>query len=408
MSAADPPGNPVPTAPAAVRSRVLKPIHYLTAYCFFTHGAMSAARVLVALYAVHMQSTPFVVGALVALFALVPMLGSVQFGRFADRMRARTPLLVFTLASTAGMLVSWFWEHTAALLLTGAVVGGAYGVTNVFTASLAGRHGGPAQRAVNFSWIGIGISAANGAGPLIAGFAIDHIGFAAATLVIACMPLAALPLIVFRLLPAIDAQPERPKAAPGSPARITDLLLHKAMFPVYFMGVLFMLAYDIFIVMTPVYGAQLRLSASLIGIVLSTFSIAVFAMRAFAAPISRAFTPWQVMLMSLVLSAASLGVYGLVQAVPLLMLCAFAMGAGNAFGTPMSQTELVSAAPAGRSSEALGLRFSVGMACQFVLPLVAGSAASLVGVEPLFWMVALLLIAGGWRERHRWNQPRPR
>ena len=106
------------------------------------------------------------------------------------------------------------------------------------------------------------------------------------------------------------------------------------MFPVYFMGVLFMLAYDIFIVMTPVYGAQLKLSASQIGIVLSTFSIAVFAMRALAAPISRHFTPWQVMLISLGISAAGLAVYGLVEAVPLLMLCAFAMGVGNAFGTP--------------------------------------------------------------------------
>ena len=236
--------------------------------------------------------------------------------------------------------------------------------------------------------------------------AIDHIGFGAATLVIACMPLAALPLIVFGLLPEIDAQPERPKATAAG-GRITDLLFHKAMFPVYFMGVLFMLAYDIFIVMTPVYGAQLKLSASQIGIVLSTFSIAVFAMRALAAPISRHFTPWQVMLISLGISAAGLAVYGLVEAVPLLMLCAFAMGVGNAFGTPMSQTELVAAAPPGRNSEALGLRFSVGMACQFVLPLLAGSAASVVGVEVLFGLVGLALAWGGWRERHRWRGPAP-
>ncbi len=383
----------------------MKPIHYLTLYCFFTHGTMSAARVLVALYAVHMQSTPFLVGALVSLFALVPMLGSVQFGRLADRTRARGPLLVFTLLTSAGMLVPFFWEHTAALLITGAAVGGTYGVTNIFTASLAGRHGGQAQRSVNFSWIGIGISAANGAGPLIAGLAIDHIGFAAATLVIACMPLLAMPLILFRLLPGLDTQPAQPKAG-DKRGKITDLLFHRDMFPVYLMGVLFMLAYDIFIVMTPVYGAQLQLSASVIGTIMSTFSVAVFAMRAVAGPVSRAWTPWQVMLMSLALSAVSLVAYGFVHSVPLLMICAFVMGVGNAFATPMSQSELVTASPPGRNSEALGLRFSVGMGCQFVLPLAAGSAASFVGVEPLFWLVGILLAFGGWRERHRWGQQR--
>ena len=38
--------------------------------------------------------------------------------------------------------------------------------------ALAGRHGGPGQRPVNFSWVGIGVSAANGAGPLIADLAL--------------------------------------------------------------------------------------------------------------------------------------------------------------------------------------------------------------------------------------------
>ena len=167
-----------------------------------------------------------------------------------------------------------------------------------------------------------------------------------------------------------------------------------------------MLAWDIFLVMTPSYGAQLKLSASQIGIIMAAYSVAVFAMRFFTAPVTRAFTPWQILLLSLGVTATAMVCFGLVSSVPLLILCAVAMGAGQAFALPTAQAALFENTPNKRYSEAMGLRMAVGMTCQFVLPLLAGSAAAITGIEPLFWLVGTLLLAGAWVQRARWTRTR--
>ena len=380
----------------------MKPIYYLTAFSFVNHTALAAARVLVALYGVFLGASATIIGILVALFALLPMIAAVPFGRMADRRAARGLLTVLTLLMSAGLLVPFFWQHTAALFVTGTLVGGAYFAINILTSTLAGRHGGPGERAANFSWVNLGIAAGNGVGPLFAGFAIDHIGFRAAVLCIALFPLMTLLLIVFNRLPELDSVPRQPK--PGAKrGGVMELLMHPEMFPVYMMGVYFMLSWDIFLVMTPVYGAELHISASNIGIIVSAYSVAVFVVRVLTVPMSRLFTPWQIMLLSLGLSAVAILGYGLVSTVIPLVLLAFVLGFGQGLGTPMAQTALFECSPPDRYSEALGLRVSVGMACQFILPMLAGSVASLIGIAPIIWLVGVVLLIGAYAERRRWS-----
>ncbi len=57
------------------------------------HAVLNGSRVLVSLDALHLGATPAVVGALMALFALLPMLFAVQAGRLSDRVGVRVPML---------------------------------------------------------------------------------------------------------------------------------------------------------------------------------------------------------------------------------------------------------------------------------------------------------------------------
>ena len=131
--------------------------------------------------------------------------------------------------------------------------------------------------------------------------------------------------------------------------------------------------------------------------------MAVFVVRVLTVPMSRLFTPWQIMLLSLGLSAVAILGYGLVSTVIPLVLLAFVLGFGQGLGTPMAQTALFECSPPDRYSEALGLRVSVGMACQFILPMLAGSVASLIGIAPIFWLVGVVLLIGAYAERRRWS-----
>jgi MFS family permease len=379
----------------------MKPIHYLVAFAALNHGTLAAARVAVALYAVYLEASPTVVGILVALFSVIPTLACVPMGRLVDRTGARKPMLACTLLSSGGAVLPFFWEAVPALVITGFVVGGAYFALYIVNTTLGGRYGTPEERTGNFAMMHLGIAAANGVGPLIAGFGIDYLGHAYTFLLIALLPLASLAIMLAGRLPKLDEI--TPPARDEPNASFVDLLRDRRLFPVYLTTVMFMLAWDIFMVMTPLYGKELGMSASQIGIVISTYSAAVFVVRMFLGPLTRRFTTWQLLLISLSIAASCMIGYGISGALPLLILFAFGMGFGQGMGGPLGNTAMYEVAPAHRVSEALGLRMSVTTACQTGLPLIAGGLSSLIGVAPLFWVAGATIFAGVWRWRWHWH-----
>ncbi len=367
---------------------------------------MASSRFLVALYAVHLQASAAVVGVLVALFSLVPMFISVPIGRFADRKGTRMPLLVCTLLTAGGAVLPFFWPSIASLIVSAVVVGGAYFALYIVNVSLTGRYGDAKERPANFSHISLGVAAANGLGPLITGFAIDHIGFTNSFLMLALIPVSSLAIALTRL-PQFGPAQESARAV-AVKRSVLDLLRNPDMRPAYLISIYFVLAWDIFMVMTPIYGAQLSLSASQIGIVVGAFSIAVFVIRAFVGPLSRRFTHWQLLLLALMVAAVAMLAFGFSTLVPLLVVFAFAQGMGQGLGGPMVTTALYEVSPPDRVSEAIGLRMTVGHFCATILPLIAGGTGSLIGVAPVFWLTAGLLFLGAWTERGKWHYRSPK
>ncbi len=59
----------------------------IIAFVVLTHTAFGAARVTASLYALSNKASPFTVGVLLALYALVPALLAVRAGRWLDRSR---------------------------------------------------------------------------------------------------------------------------------------------------------------------------------------------------------------------------------------------------------------------------------------------------------------------------------
>src|SRR5438552_12343286 len=74
-------------------------------------------RVSVSLYAIHLHATPFTVGVLMALYALLPMLSAVSMGRLIDRIGTRVPMLIGSIAIAFGALVPYLWPTLTALHL---------------------------------------------------------------------------------------------------------------------------------------------------------------------------------------------------------------------------------------------------------------------------------------------------
>lgn len=380
----------------------MKPIHYLVAFVTLTHMGMSAARVVVPLDAIHLKASPMVVGILVGLFAIVPTLLSVAIGRMVDRVGTRTPLVVFVLLMVAGLVPPWLWpDSLLPLYFTALLVGGACFALLIVHTALGGFYSKPEERATNFALISLGYATSNGLGPLLAGFSIDHAGYGLTYLLLMLLPLAGLVLFMAGKLP--QRGPAATLSKGVAKRSVMQLWRDPRMGPIFMISIYFMLLWDIFMVMTPIHGAQLGISASEIGIVMGTFSAAAFMVRTLVAPLSRHCTPLQLLLMSQAFGAGAMLFFGLANTTVLLVVAAFAMGMGNGLGGPMVTTALFDASPPDRISEATGLRMSVGMACQAFLPLLMGAVASLVGVGVLFWLVAAVLGFGVWQYRGQWH-----
>jgi len=83
-------------------------------------------RVSVSLYAIHLHATPFTVGVLMALYALLPMLSAVSMGRLIDRIGSRVPMLIGSVAIALGALVPYLWPTLTALHLTSVLIGSGF------------------------------------------------------------------------------------------------------------------------------------------------------------------------------------------------------------------------------------------------------------------------------------------
>src|SRR5258705_10965704 len=130
-------------------------------------------RVSVSLYAIHLHATPFTVGVLMALYALLPMLSAISMGRLIDRIGARVPMLVGSVAIALGALVPYLWPTLTALHLTSVLIGSGFMMYQVAAQNIIGYIGRPEDRPMTFSLAALGFSVSGFFGPMLAGFWSD-------------------------------------------------------------------------------------------------------------------------------------------------------------------------------------------------------------------------------------------
>jgi MFS family permease len=98
------------------------------------------------------------------------------------------------------------------------------------------------------------------------------------------------------------------------------------------------------------------------------------------------------------MAATGLGLAAMpfVEQAILLMVLAFLIGAGLGGAQPMIMSLLYDTAPHGRGGEAVGVRTLLLNISQAGIPLLFGALGSVLGMAPVFWTMALSLLAGSW------------
>jgi MFS family permease len=362
------------------------------------HLVLAGSRVTITLQALREGASTATVGVILALFALLPMICAVAAGRLSDRIGIRKPMLGASMGLVAGTVLPLVFPGLPVLFVSACVIGLSFMVGQVAAQNATGELGPPSERAKNFSLLALGYAISGFLGPLVAGFTIDHGGFLAAYGLFAALPLV--PIFVLGR-GMVNLPGPHPAHSAGAGGGALELLMHPHLRSVFVINALFSVAWDLHQIVIPVYGSQIGLSASAIGLILASFGAATFVVRLAMPWIVRRANERQVLTLALLIGGAVYCMFPFSHSAPTLMALSCCLGLGLGMSQPMVMSLLHTHAPPGRMGEAAGVRMSLVQAMAVAVPLTFGALGATVGLTPVFWFVGLCLAAGGALSRRK-------
>lgn len=376
----------------------MRPLPLIIILLVLNHVAFNGSRIAVSLFAIQQGASTFTVGSLVALYALLPALSSVAAGRWIDRRGIHRPMLLGTLGVGLGTLAPFVLPQVASLYLTAVLVGLSFMLINVAAYHAVGEMSSAEDRTVNFSYVALGFSTSAFVAPLLVGMSIESLGYRACFLILALFTVLPLLALGAGLLPAGEGKEKQDLTPKG---HVFELLRDAELRRLFIAMAILTVGWDIYNFAIPVYGAQIGLRPSQIGIVMGAFAAATFAVRLAMPFVVHRVQPWGLLVGSLVVAGAAYVAVPFTHSVGLLMLITFVLGLGLGAPQPMVLTLLHQSAPEGRAAEALGLRTTLINTSQTVMPMFFGALGAALGVAPLFWGMAAVMLAGAAGARRR-------
>ena len=273
---------------------------------------------------------------------------------------------------------------------------------NVSLQNLVGLASTPQTRAVHFSNYALVLAVTAFAGPMIAGFAIDHGGHAIAFLLLVALSLGAFVILAIwggrlpkgtLVASAKNASGHKEDTDRDKNKGVRETF--QKLWPVLATSSLLTAGNDLFQFYMPIYGHGIGLSASTIGLILAMFSAAAFVVRLVMPRLLAHMTQIRLLAYAFFLGAACIALMPFFTNAILLMLLAFTLGLGMGCGQPIIMALTFGGGAKGRSGEALGLRVTANHLTHVITPVVFGSVASAFGLMPTFWLNALMLATGG-------------
>ena len=356
-----------------------------------------SSRVLMSLYAIELGASAAAIGALIALYGLGPLVLSVQAGRVSDRAGSFRPIVLGSAGLAAGLIIPYIFPGLAVLYVAALIIGVALVFLNIALQHLIAGLGDAEARTRNVSLQSLAIALGALIGPLLVGLSIDHQGhvvtflYLAATVAASCIAWIACRRIIPR---------GRVTAKPETDGGVLGMLKQPRLRNVIISSALVVAGVDLYTFYMPIYGHSIGLSATMIGVVLGAHAAAQFVVRTLLPLLVRRWGEDPVMTASMVIAGATFLLFPFVEQVGLLLVLSFVLGLGLGVGQPLSVIMTYNRAPAGRTGEALGVRFTMVNLTHMMIPLAFGTIGSALGLVTVFLANAVLM-AGGSYAHHR-------
>ena len=364
--------------------------YVIVAMTVLNHIAYKGSKMLISLYAIDLGATPLVIGILYALYSFFSLFLALYAGRVSDRLGPRTPMLMGSLALACGLVLPFAWRGFTALFISATLIGTLYIFYTVSAQHLIGAFGEGHKRTRNYATFSLGVAVTALLGPTLTGFLIDSIGHQSTYLVLALLPVGPVVFLLFfaHRLPRVAEDAKR------GGQRAIDLVRNVPLRRAFIAAGIIETGGELYNFYMPIYGHSIGLSASLIGVVIGTYAVAVLLTRLVMAALVKRSSEETVLGGSLTLAAVACMFFPFVESVYMLAAISFLLGIGLGCCGPLSMVITYNRAPAGRSGEAMGLRQSFNKFTEVLVPLIFGTVGTAFGIGAAFWMDGALLGAG--------------
>ena len=371
----------------------MTPIHVMLGIVLINMTAFRGSKVVVTLFAIELGAPQIYIGMLIATYSVFPVLLGLYAGKLTDRLGVRIPLIGGTLGVALALLVPYLFPSRTALFASATLIGAAWVFYNVCAQNLIGVLSDADSRARNFSNFGLVMAGGSFFGPMLSGFSIEHFGHAQTYLNLSLVAFTSAAVIASsRAIRAVKSTAPMPEEhAVYSSNLLKNVPLRRTLIT----SAIVLTGTDLFQFYMPIYGHNVGLSASAIGMVLGTFAAAAFVVRLVMPALVKRHSADTVLLWSLYVGAVAYLLFPMFDTAVLLAAVAFVLGIGMGCSQPVSLMLIYDRAPAGRSGEALGMRITVNNFMHIAVPMIFGSLGSVLGVAPVFWANAGILAAGG-------------
>lgn len=362
------------------------------------HSAMAGVRLAAPLQVLHEGQSVAGVGALMALFAIAPVVLALQAGRMADRYGYHRPMHIAVAMTALGALLAvlstWLGAgpRFAVLCVAAVLCGGGANIGLITIQRTAGRSArSTVERMRVFSWLGLAPALSNVVGATSAGVLIDAVGFRGAYGFMFLLPLMA--GLCARQVP--HEVPEAPPAqAAGRRRTAWDLLATPGMRSLLLVNWLLSACWDVHSFAVPILGHERGFSASVIGLILGVFPLAVSGVRLVIPLLAARLQAAQVLQGAMLCTASMFAVYPFVSSPWLMGGCATLLGLALGSVQPMIMSTLHHLTPHDRHGEAIALRSMAINAASTLMPLLFGAVGAALGVAPVFWVMGAAVGAG--------------
>lgn len=375
-------------------------IFSLIAVSILAHVTLGGGRVAGSLYMLKFGGSETLAGLAYSGYCLMPALLSLHMGRWIDRVGSRRVMRVCQGLMVAGLLCPTVWPSLPTVLLASVIGGFGFGgymlaATVAVSVMPFEREG---ERVGMIGWLQMGNSVSAVAGPSISGLMIDHFGFAAAYGTLAALVAASLIASFCVDVPGGAGQPRAAK--PHKESVVRRVFTDPRLLRIYVLAMVVSMSYDGFSFMMPVLGHERGFSATTIGLILSSFAVGSFAVRALLPWLSRHLPEWRMMSLAFGFSTLAFMLLPFAGLPWLMAALGLLLGMAVGVGQPNILSLIYTAMPPGKAGEGAGLRSMMGNTMGLTGPSAYGAIAGLFGALPVFLAIGGFTGLASW-QAHR-------